>query len=163
MMGIDLRAIPLEMAINILNIVVLFLLVRGLVYKPAKRFMDERRARIETELHAAQNVRGEIEASTREHERSQAESLERANAALREKQEQVVLEAESILNRAKQQAQEIIRQAREQAETDHQRALLDLKDEVAALAVNIAEKMLRRELNEGDNQAIVDAFFDEVV
>ena len=42
-----------DLIINIINIIVLFVIVRGLAYKPVKRFLDARKERVSKELSDA--------------------------------------------------------------------------------------------------------------
>ena len=42
-----------DLIINIINIIVLFVIVRGLAYKPVKKFLDARKERIAKELSDA--------------------------------------------------------------------------------------------------------------
>ena len=45
-MNYDFSNFPIDLILNILNIVILFVIVRFLVYKPVKKFMDARTARV---------------------------------------------------------------------------------------------------------------------
>jgi F-type H+-transporting ATPase subunit b len=132
-----------------------------LVYKPVKRFMDERSARIEKEMQGAAQKLSEVQKLQEDTTASLVLENEKVAVLARSKQEEAFEQAECIIADARSQAETIIQTARAQSERERRRALLDLRDEVSVLAVNIAEKMLAREISAKDNQAFVDAFFNE--
>lgn len=68
MSGLDLSTVPVELVLHILNIVVLFLVLRALVYRPIKNFLAARSERVASEMKAAQDLKQqseELKASTR--------------------------------------------------------------------------------------------------
>jgi F-type H+-transporting ATPase subunit b len=79
---------------------------------------------------------------------------ERRNAAERE--------AEDLRKKAKQDAQGILTDAMQQAVAEREGMLNDLKAQTAELAVNIAGKILEREVKQEDHQRIIDSFFDKI-
>ena len=55
-MNINLSETVVDLIINILNIVILFLIVKALVYKPVRKFLDDRRAKVNEETSKAQKI-----------------------------------------------------------------------------------------------------------
>ena len=55
-MNINLSEIPTDLILNLLNIVVLYVIVRALVYKPVKRFMQARTDRVTEQNAQAQRL-----------------------------------------------------------------------------------------------------------
>lgn len=161
-MGLDLKAIPMEVVINIVSIAVLFVILRLLVYKPVKKFMDRRRERIAKELDDAKQKHDEAEREQQELTQTLAQKEKDALAVIREKQATAMGQADTIIQNAKEEAESILKTAREQAALEHQHALMDLKNDVAMLAVDIARQLLKRDITSEDNDRIVDEFFNEV-
>ena len=60
-LGFDASKIPIDLLLNLLNIVLLFLIVRTLAYKPIRKFMDARTARVTAEAKAAEEKAAEAE------------------------------------------------------------------------------------------------------
>ena len=52
---------PVDILIHIINILVLFVLLRLLIYKPVKKFMDERSQRIQKEMDHASEISAQAE------------------------------------------------------------------------------------------------------
>ena len=70
--------------------------------------------------------------------------------------------AQEILRDAKAQAGQMVEDARVKAEAERARALSDMEDQIADLAVDMAGHILQREVKLEDNKAVVKDFFQKV-
>lgn len=153
---------PLDIVIHIINIVVLFILLRLIVFKPVKKFMDNRSERIQSQMDDAAALQKKADEDKRQYESRLTEASEKATLLIKDGERQAMEQADAITADAKKQAEQIIIDAEKQAEQERQLALGGLKDDVAKAAVEIAERILRREVKLEDNKAVVNQFFDEV-
>lgn len=64
----DFSKIPFDLVINILNIVVIFPIVRLLAYKPIRKFLDARRQKLDDEKTANEKIKAEAEEKKAEYE-----------------------------------------------------------------------------------------------
>ena len=158
MEGLDVTKLPIDLLLNILNIILLFLITRFLVYKPVKKFLDERKARINAENEKAQQVTKEAEDIKAEYEKKLADAESQARKVILEGEEKAGKEAVSIIENANKEAEQIKADARLQAQREKQAALDSLQGDVASLAVSISEKILDREVSDKDNEKIVERF-----
>ena len=55
-----------DLIINIVNIIVLFVIVKTLAYKPVKKFLDDRKAKIEKQLNDAAEAQKQADELSRE-------------------------------------------------------------------------------------------------
>ena len=147
---------------HILNVVVLFLLLRTFLYKPVRKFMQDREAKfarereqIDASRTAADSLKAQYELSMK-NAKLEAEKL--AEAKLRSAEH----EADDVRKKAKQDAQVLLTDAMAQAVTERDGLLSELKSQTAELAVDIAEKILEREVKPEDHQRVIDSFFDKV-
>ena len=159
MEGLSLSNIPVDLLLNLINIVLLFLIVRALVYTPVRKFLDARTERIQNQEKAAAEKLAEAERLKTEY----GEMLKQGEAEARRieegRAEQASMEAEKIVSEAKKKANALIDEARERSEAEKKEAMLGMKNEVAELALEISEKILRREINDRDNRRIAEEFF----
>ena len=77
-MNYDFSNFPIDLILNILNIVILFVIVRFLVYKPVKKFMDARTARVTA---AAEDAGAKAKAAEELSEQLRAQLADAANDA----------------------------------------------------------------------------------
>ena len=148
--------------------VVIFGLVFFLLWKFGfpiiTEMVDKRNAVIKKSLDDARTVEAQMSAMLEEH----AQMLEDA----RKEQAQILREANETRNRmiadAKAQGEEekakIIADGRARAAAEMEAARREVRQEVAVLAVSIAEKILQKELaNDGEQKDYIDRMVDEAV
>ena len=70
--------------------------------------------------------------------------------------------SEEIIGDAKDKAQAKLERAEEEIAQEKKKAMTELKDDVSALSVDIAEKLLGREIDEKDHAELIDKFISEV-
>jgi len=156
--GLDVSKLPMDLLLNILNIILLFLITRTLVYKPVKKFMQERKERIENEKAQVSKEKEEAEEIKSDYEEKLALAEENARQAVIESEAQAKKKASEIIDEAQKQAEAIRSDARLQAQKEKQKALDSMKDDVASLAISISEKILSRQVNNEDNDRIINEF-----
>lgn len=147
--------------IHALNIAILYIILRMLVYKPVKRFMDERSARIEGELARAQATQQEAQGIT-----DQAQSIldgarEESRGIINQGAQKAKADADAIIQNAEGKALEILRQARLDAEAEKEAYKRELQTQVGELALEMAGQILAREIRVEDNTAIIERFFSQ--
>lgn len=146
---------------TVLFIALLFLL-RKYAWKPILTAVNEREESIHNSLKAAERAREEMKAL-------QADNEKILNQA-RSERERIVKEANDIKNqiigdatdKAKNEATKLVESARTQIQAEKASAMADIKTQVAELSVEIAEKLLRKELaQESKQQKLIDDLLKE--
>ncbi|MGN1346017.1 MAG: F0F1 ATP synthase subunit B [Eubacteriales bacterium] len=147
---------------TIANLLILTLIVKKFLFDRVKKVLADRQSQVD-ELY-------------REAEESRSEAL-RDKSEYRAKLEQADAEAESIVKKASARAErrgdEIIEDAnRKAAETlkkadadiaqEKKKAMNDLKNEISELSVQIAENIVKREINEEDHREMIDSFIEKL-
>ncbi len=159
-LGLDLSKVPIDLVLNLLNIVLLFLIVRTLAYKPIRKFMDARTARVTAEAKAAEEKAQEADKLKAEYE----QLLENGDTMRKEQAEEArkaaQLEADRIISDARSQADAIVEQAREQAKKEHDETLGTMRQDVVDLAFGISEKLLEHSITDADTKKMADRLFD---
>lgn len=161
MFGLNISDAARDLIINIINIVILFVIVKALAYKPVKKLLAERRARIDGELSAAQEKSQSAEAALAKYDEQMRQIADERAATLSEAESEARERAAEILAEAEKKAAEIRESSRIAAEKDYNERLSELKGEVTELAFEISEKILARSVKAEDNMALADKFFDE--
>ena len=132
---------------HLLVFVGLIFLLKKFAWKPILDTINERETSIRDALKSAENARSEMELA-------QADNKKILKEALMEK-ERILKEANDIKSKtineskdiAKIEADKIIKQAEDLIQAEKNAVINDLKDQVAELSINIAEKVLKDELN----------------
>lgn len=151
-----------DILLHMLNTAILFIAIRFLVYKPVRKFLNARTGRIAGELDQAAQKQAQAdealtEAAAARRAADEAAVQTQTDSALRAQQlgDQLIVDA-------KAQAAEILRKAHEDAEAMKATAQREVQAQALAMAVQIAEKMIGRELAERDNETLAREFLTKV-
>ena len=140
----------------------LFFLLAKFGFPIITDMVDKRSAKIAQSLKDADEIQVRMQAWTQEHARMLEEVRREQSAILREATEtkaRIVADAKA---QAKAEADRILSEAKLQIEAEKESALRDVRREVALLSVQVAEKVLRHELqDEGSQRAFLDQLVDE--
>jgi F-type H+-transporting ATPase subunit b len=143
-----------------------FLVLLGAVWKfgvPAVKNMEQaREERIRHDLESAELAKTEAEAEKAQYLAQIAGAKEEAGRLIEEARQAAEAVRADLIARAEQEANEI--RARAQADIVNQRnqALAQLRTEVAALSIDLAGRIVERNLDNDTNRQLVDSFIDQV-
>ena len=130
----------------------LIVLLRKFAWKPILTAVDYRNEQINSALKAADKERLEIENLNNDNERILLEAKSERDQLLKEARDI----KDNIINEAKEkasnEAENILNAAKSQIENEKMKAITELKNSVAVLSIDIAEKVLKNELKEKSNQ-----------
>jgi len=143
--------------------VILLIILRRVAWKPILEAVNQREESIENALSSAEKAREEVQNLKADNERILNEARAERDRILKEAREM----KDAILNEAKEKAgsegEKMIAAAQEAIENQKQAAITELKNQVATLSIDIAEKLLRKELSDkGRQQQMVDDLLKEV-
>ena len=133
---------PIDFVLHLINILVLFVLVRTLVYKPVRKFMLAREERIKTQLDGAAAAKAEAEEMKAQYEADIADAEREKAEIVSKAYTEMAAEKERLIAEAKTQAEGIVTSAGQKAEALKARAMNDAQAELAQTAVALAGKVL---------------------
>lgn len=133
-------------------LIVLFIL-KKFAWKPILNMLSERETGIASSIAAAEKVKLEMAEMKAENERLLQDAREERSLMLKEAKEA----KDKIINEAKTQAKaeaaKIMEDARIQIENKKNAALTEVKNEIGSMAVAVAEKVLRKQLDPAQAQS----------
>ena len=151
-----------QILISLLNLLLLFLVLKKFLYKPVRKMLTQRQDAVEASYKTAEEValRAQSDAQAwnarmQEAEAESSELIRTASVRAGERRDQILADA-------KMQADGIIRQAQQEADLERRRAKEEMKQEIVAVATLLTEKLLDREINETDHRKMMNSFIDEI-
>ena len=150
---------PADVIISLINIAVLFILLRFILWKHVIRFLSEREKRVSDELENVKSQQLEAEALRAEYDEKIVGLKERGADLLRESQAKACEESEKILKETRDRAQLMVSDAEERIAQEQVQALEKLNLEVAHIATDMAARILERDVSPEDSINVVDDFF----
>jgi F-type H+-transporting ATPase subunit b len=144
---------------------VIFLVMLGILYRvawgPLLRILNERRARIAQGVEATQRALQELEAAEKERQAKLEDARREAQAML----DRITKQAEDLRKeleaKARDQAEALITKARAEIQQERQKAVQDLRSQVADLAVMAAGRIIGESLDAKKHRELIERAIEE--
>jgi F-type H+-transporting ATPase subunit b len=142
---------------------IVFYILAKFAWKPIMGALKQRDLSIENALKSAENARKDIEKIKADNEKIIAKG--------REERDQMMMEARDIKdkliaeakNQANEEAEKLIRSAKQAIENEKATVLTDIRKQVAAFSLEIAEKIIRQKLSDDkEQQKLIDELVKEL-
>ncbi len=137
---------------QILLFVLLLLLLRKFAWKPILDAVNEREEGIKNALAAAEEAKKEMQNITADSEKLLKEARAEREVMLKEAREIKDKLVADSKEQAKVEGDKMIKQAQAAIESEKKAAVADIKNQVANLSIEIAEKVIKEQLSDKDKQ-----------
>jgi F-type H+-transporting ATPase subunit b len=144
-----------SLLIQVVNFLVLLFILWKLLYKPLVAKMEERTQAIKKSLEEAQAARVDAERQRQEHAAQIQAALGEAQAIRSTALKEAAEEQRRLVEAARAEAGRLVQTAKTEMEQDIRRARQQLQQEVGDLAVQIAERLIKKSLRDEDHHRIV--------
>lgn len=151
-----------ELIWGIVAFAVLFAFMAKFAFPRINALLDERAARIQGQIEEAESQRNQAEQLRRQYESQLADARNQANQIVEEARGQAEQVRNDIVARAEEEASQITARARADAEAERGRLVQDLRTQVASLSVELAGKIVQKELDPSQHQELVDQYINEL-
>ena len=151
-----------QIVVSLLNLVILFLIIKKFLYQPVKNVLksrqekiDEKNSQAEAYLSEAEETKAQLEAKLNDAENQADEILNEATVNATRRKEKILAEARG-------EADAIIRQARTNAELEMKKAESDIKTQIVDVSFELSKKIIEREINKEDHHKLIDSFIEQI-
>jgi len=144
------------------NFGILLYLLKRLLFKPALEFLDRRREQIAARIEAARQSESQAQQLVLERESELARARERAEAILEEARSVAEVLITQAKNAAKNDAAKILSDGKHRLEQERDRMIHDLREAYAEIAILGAERVLDREIRIDDHRRLLDQLLEEI-
>jgi F-type H+-transporting ATPase subunit b len=146
---------------TIINILVLFLLLKKFLFGPVNKMMDKRQEMIQQDLDNAKSANEDAKALKTQYEATVMGAKDEAKqivekAGIQAKQQQIKAEEET---RAEIERMKL--QAAKEIELERKQILEGTHDSIAELALEMASKVMQRSVDDDDNRKLMSEFLSE--
>jgi F-type H+-transporting ATPase subunit b len=138
--------------VTILNIGVLFFVLRAVLFKPVTKFMAERSAKIQDAIAQAEKDKNQANALLDQYAEQLRSAEAEAETILKAARENAQVEADRIIAGGRETAESLLANARKQIEAEQRAAAAAFRREAAGLVVAASARLLSRELRTEDSR-----------
>jgi F-type H+-transporting ATPase subunit b len=137
---------------TMLTFVILWIVLGKFAFKPINNSLRERADNIADALKKADQAKEEMAALQAGHEKMLAEASEERSRIIAEARQTAATLVEEAREQATSEKDRIVAQAGEEIHNQKMAALVDVKNQAGKMALDIAEKVIRRELGQRESQ-----------
>lgn len=134
------------------SFLIVFLVLRKFAWKPILKALKEREESIEDSLKSAEKAKEEMAKLKADNEKIMAEAKSERDKLLKEAREikdKIIAEAKT---QASVEAEKLISAAKASIQSEKNAAISEMKDTIASLSIEIAEKILKETLKDPESQ-----------
>ena len=153
---------PFTMLFAWVNLLILYLFLKKLLFKPVKNMIDKRQKEIDDMYSDAEESRTASAKLKSEYEEKLAYANEESEEILKKATRRALLREEEIIAEANLKAQRALERATEQVELEKKRAINEVKDEVSDMAISIAAAVIGRDVNQDEHSELIDDFISRM-
>ncbi|MCX6734853.1 MAG: F0F1 ATP synthase subunit B [Candidatus Peregrinibacteria bacterium] len=157
-LGID----PKLILAQVVNFLILFFVLKKLVYKPVVALLEKRRTMVEQSVLNSKKIEERLAALEDERKKILAEASSNAMAAMEQAKKDASEEHQKAMVTAKKEISALAERYRGQLKDEKDQMFDELKAEVATLIVNSCEKILRKEFGKEDQRRLETAIKNEI-
>ena len=147
---------------QIVNFLTLMFILSKLAYKPLLKAMADRRARIASDLEAAEKERQAAEQLRQEYQQQMQEARVQAQAIIDKSVKQAEAMKQEILEEARAEHARMLKNAQAEITRQTEAALDGIRGEVVAMTVAAAAKIIEKDMNTDVNAKLVSDFIEKL-
>ncbi|MDR5659715.1 F0F1 ATP synthase subunit B [Serpentinicella sp. ANB-PHB4] len=147
---------------TIINFLIIYAILKRLLFKPVTEFMENRTKGIENALTEAKVKNEEADQVKAEYTAKLENIKEERNQMIKEATKKADERSNEIIKEAQDEAQKIMDRAMRDIERERQKAANLLKDEISGLSILAATKVIEKEIDEQSHHALIKEFIEEV-
>ena len=132
--------------------IVLIILLKKFAWSPILKAVDDRNNSINEALSSAEKAKSEMEQLSADNKKILNEALIERDAIIKEARDIKIKTIADAKNNAYIEAENIISSAKEQIKNEKMKAMTELKNEIADISIQMAEKIIKTELKDAKSQ-----------
>lgn len=139
-----------------ITVIVLFLVLKKFFFEKVRKFMEDRSNSIQDAFESAEAVNRRADEKMQNYNKKIANLEAEGREIIREAKLKADAQAREIIEDANKQAGRMIARAEDLIEREREKAMEGMRQEIAALAILAAEKIVEHEIQKVGQEAIVD-------
>lgn len=154
--------LPWTFIAQILNLFIQLYLIKRFLFRPIHAVLEKRKALADGQLEDARIARRDAENLKSGYEARLLTAKTEATRLLQNAQTDAALRSDEIIRAAQEEAAGLKSKAEADILQEKKKAINEIKHEIGSIAMEIAGKVVEREISEEDHQKLIDEFIENV-
>lgn len=147
---------------QVLNFLILVVILRAVAYKPVVNMLKAREDKIAESIDKADADRVAAAAALRQNQEKLAAAQMKAQEIIDKAEKLAREEHETSIQETKREIEQMKKAAQEEIQRERARAVEQLKGEVVALSLAAAGKIITKNIDAADNEALISEFIEKL-
>ena len=160
--GLQLFPDPSELVMGLVAFILLMIIMMKVAFPKLNEALEERQAAIQGKLEEADAKLAEAEEAKRNFEANLDDARGEATRIIDEAKQAAEQLRSDILEKAEAEAAQMIERAQADVAAERQRVIQELRGQVGALSVELASRIVERELDAGTHEGLVDEYIQRL-
>ncbi len=144
------------------NLLLQMLLFKKFLFEPVKKIIAQRQNEVGELYTAAEEAKQSAEQDKAEYSEKLLAANEEASRIVRTATERAGKQGEEIVQEAQKQAQALLKKADDDIARERVKAMNEIKNDISQMALDIAEKVVEKEIRPEDHKALIEDFIAAV-
>lgn len=147
---------------QICNLLLQIFLFKKFLFKPVKEILAKRQSEVDQLYNDANKAKLDAENAKTDYEQHLSSAKAEADAITSRAMKNAREQSESIVADAQAEAASLRRKAENDIALEKKKAVNEMKGELSGLAVELASKVVRKEIRAADHEQLIEQFIDEL-
>lgn len=153
---------PWTALFTLLNMVITFLILKKFLFKPVNKMIDDRQKEIDDLYQDAEQNKAQAELLKADYDNRLLQARSASDEIIQNARQEAYRQSEEILSKAHDEADGIRDKALDDAELERKKAFNEIKDDISRMALDIAEKVVERKLDDADQDRLFEEFLRDM-
>lgn len=144
------------------NLLILYKLVKHFLFKPVQKVLAARQGEVDKLYSEANEANASAKAMREDYEKHLAEAKQEASEIIKSATQNAQVQSDEIVSDAQKKAASIITKANAEIEQDKKKTINEIKNDISGIAMDIATKVVGREISEKDHEKLIEEFISNV-
>ena len=151
-----------ELAIQIINTIVLFWILRKILFKPVLSIIDARESAIKSGIATGEQAKSEGLALKAEYEQKLAAVKNEGQEIIKQATLRAEQKSDEIISSAKEEAISLKERANKDIAQEKQKVMNELKNDISSIAILAASKVIEKDIDQAKHEEMINKFIEEV-
>ena len=147
---------------QILNLFIQIFLFKKFLFKPIQNILEKRRQEVGDLYTQAEEAKADAQQDKAEYEARLLAAEEEAAGIMKNALDRANVRSDEIIREANQKAAAMKEKADRDIAQERKKAVNEIKDDISNMAVEIAEKIVGREVSSQDHEKLISDFIDNM-
>lgn len=162
-MNLDFLSIDVgSLIFTLCNTLILFLVIKHFLFGRVNKILDARKADVTQTYQKADDTMKNAQKLESDYNNLMANAKEESAEMIKAATKKAQVRSDEIIEQARTDANAMKNKAAAEIEREKKRAESQIKGEISELAVQIAEKVVEKEINSSDHERLINEFIENV-